>query len=483
VSLSEEYQLVQRIGSGAAGVLYLAESSTGPVAIRQFESQAKPDSEAWRESRQAFLVAGRQALGLTHPYIVPVLDVIDEGGEAFVASEYVTAETLASAMAGRRLTPEETGPLLRELALALDFAHSHGVVHGDLTPSNIFLFDQGAKVADFAISPRASADPLRPIPPHLVHRYLSPEHLRAPQSIDAQSDQYSLAVIAYELYTGQSPYGGAPDLTAAILTAEIPPPSRVNPQLPAVLDQPIMRALDRDPSRRFGSCIEFVSALGAGWKAHAGGYAGRRWSTLLAALAALLLVGLGLAYYHNRKPVQPPAAPVAQNRVDTQPPPPAPPEPLARKAPPADAQPSATRKNRPADPEKIAGIVPETKTNAPEPRQAPPPLVEPASQAFKIQVFSREHAIHEDSSFAYGDQILGELADGDIKAAVTFDGQPQPRGQLRLVWEVDSVVHDQYPVQLDRLMEYRNEPTVGTYVVTLYYQKRAVKKFSFRITP
>ncbi len=118
-----------------------------------------------------------------------------------------------------------------------------------------------------------------------------------------------------------------------------------------------------------------------------------------------------------------------------------------------------------------------------EERPVPPTPVEPVANAFTIQVFSRDRTIQEGTSFAYGDQTYGELAQGDIKAAVTFEGRTQPRGPFRLEWAVDGVVHDNRSTTLDHLMEYGDEPTVGTYILTLYYQKRAVKKFTFRITP
>lgn len=484
MSLSEGYQLVQRIGSGAAGALYLAESGTGQVAIRQFESQTEQDSELWQHDRQAFLDAGRRALGLKHPRIVQVLEVIDEGGEAFVVSEYVTAETLERAMAGRRFTPEETGPHLREIALALDFAHSRGIVHGDLKPSNVFLPNLQAKVADFAISPRARVDRWQPMPPHFIHRYLSPEHLRSPQAIDARSDQYSLAVIAYEMYTGQSPYGSAPNLQAAILTAEIPPPSRINPQLPPTLDPPIMRALDRDPARRFASCMEFVAVLGAGWITQFNGHAGRRRSKILGGIAAVLLAALGLAYYYDRKPVRPAAPPVTKPRIAESPKGPAEEASAKKPSPLPDVSPAGSLKKDPIRPEKRRGEGLEGAASVHEgPQAPPPPFVEPTARDFQVEVFSRTHPIKEDSSFSDRDPDLGELAQGDITASVSYNGQRPLRGRLTLEWVVDGVVMTtRVPVTPGTKLEYGNEPTVGRYVVTLYAEERVVHTFKFQIT-
>jgi len=310
VSASGGYQLVQSLGTGVGGAVYLAEVAGRKVAIRQFVSTSAPGSQGWRFERQRFLEAGRRAETLKHPRIVPILEVIDEGSEAFVAMEYMPAETLRAAMAARSFTLSEANTLLRQIAMALDFAHEHGVVHGDVKPGDIFLDAQGAKVSDFAISPRAHLDPGKPIAPTLLHGYLSPEHIRKPESVNARSDQFALGVIAYELYTGHSPYGeGVADLGSAILNSQIHAPSRVNPQVPPEADAPLMRALAADPSLRFGSCMEFVARLGAEMitQPDAGPRSPRGW--LIAAALFVLAAGAGgYMLWSTKKPASPAVA-------------------------------------------------------------------------------------------------------------------------------------------------------------------------------
>ena len=190
--------------------------------------------------------------------------------------------------------------------MALDFAHGRGVVHGDLKPSDIFLTQKGAMVSDFAISPRAHRFDRVPIIASLVHGYLSPEHLRDSADVGPRSDQYSLAVIAYQMYTGQSPYGeSVSDLPSAILSAPITPPSQVDGQLPSSIDAPLLRALNRDPDQRYGSCMELVAFLGASLITQPE-IAGRRVSKLVYVLAPLLLLALLAAiWFWSRKPPVP----------------------------------------------------------------------------------------------------------------------------------------------------------------------------------
>jgi len=197
---------------------------------------------------------------LNHPRIVAVQEVIDEAGEAFVTSEYVEGETLASAMASRRFSVRETIDILSQIALALDFAHDRGVIHGDLKPSEIFLPpQQTVKVAILGSRLWRIG-----IPGGRYRRTFctisSPEHLRAPESVDARSDQYSLAVIAYWMFTGRPVRPDCSRSRRRDPGSRSSPSTRLDAQLPPSLDGPILRALDHTPARRFESCRKFVGS-------------------------------------------------------------------------------------------------------------------------------------------------------------------------------------------------------------------------------
>jgi serine/threonine-protein kinase len=512
VDPADGYHIVRRLGSGASGTVYLAETGAGQTALRQFESPSEQDSEAWRCARTRFLEAGRQALGLSNPRIVAVREVIEEGDEAFVASEYVAAETLASAMAARRFAFEEARILVWEIAVALDHAHDHGLVHGDLKPSDIFLSQERPKVADFGISPRAHLHPLQSVPAHLAHRYLSPEHVRSPESLDARSDQYSLAVIAYELFTGQSPYGAAAsDLPGAVLHAEILPPSQVEPRLPPGVDGPLLAALSRDPEKRFGSCRRFAAVLEAAFLsvdsiAESKTRGGRRWPApaYLALAGAVAVAAFGVILLHKSgtplKTGETRVPPVGKTRwtPSNDEPKPSPYPSGGKTKPPASGKTSQAggtfsppyRSGGQTTPPASGKTSQAGGTLSPPPPRPQPRPLEPipildseAALGFTIEVYSRVRPIKDGDSFDFSDPVRGELAHGDLRAIVTYGGIQPPRGRLTLEWAVDGVSMDRKTVPLTQLVEYGNQPTAGDYVLTLYLDRRPVQAFKFTIRP
>ena len=494
---SGAYQLVRKIGSGPGGPVYVARGAAGDVAIRQFQSDEEVGSDLWRGDRERFLAAGHQQMTLTDPSIVPTLEVIDGPKDASVVMGYVNAETLQAALLHRRFSPEETMGLLRRAALALDFAHSRGVVHGDLKPSDIFLLpEQEVMVGDFAISPRARYDPMRFLPLKLTHGYLSPEHFNFPVSLEARSDQYSLAVIAYEMYTGCLPFGRTPDYLTAVLTEEMVP-SRINPQLPARVDAPLMRALSRNPAHRFNSCMEFVTDLSANLTKVPDGPARERgFLPVVLGLAALLAILLGFLLFRPGKPGKK-IEPVVVARKEE-------PAPVVPVPPVVDHKKKGKPGRRPADQavtgqQNVNQTASVTRESKPTPfrdrppagasplldrprreREKPPPLL---VTGIKTQVLSRSRPIQNGTSFAMDDPEMGELAHGDLKAMVQFDG-PLPRPRLTIEWMVNGTVTDrQKPVSPNELVEYNNEPIPGVYKVTVRLDGHPVEEFRFRITP
>ncbi len=503
MSDSEDYRLIKQLGDGLAGPVYLSETGSGQLAVRQFQSQSPAGSPGWTADRQHFLSASRQAAGLVQPRIVQIHEVIDEAGEAFVAMEYVPSDTLEPVLKRESFQPEQANYLLRRIASTLDYAHQKGVVHGDLKPSNIFVLpDRSIKLTDFAISPRARQDS-GPLPANRAHAYISPEHFLDPQKIGPRSDQYALAAIAYHLYTGRAPFDEAgTDLRSAILSGDMAAASSIRRQLPRRLDAVLGKALSRDPGQRYASNTEFVDSLEAGLAPAevpipiAGSYS----KALYAAaglLAAVLLAALLFAFFgrSHKKPVaakpQPgsvTAGEVRDARKDT--PTLTPPvKQLSVGSTPAAAP--ASSKPSPAGPlvspstaeKKVIAVAPVKRPDQddPMPVRTPPPPSTP-EPSLDLTVFSRTRKLENGLNFSYGDPTLGELGHGDLKALVRATGA-LPKGKLTLDWIVDGLRMDSKQVSPNQQVEYGNEPTAGTYKVTLRLDAKELKTVVFRITP
>jgi len=261
------YLVRGELGRGATGVVF---DAIDPMIGRSIALKVI-HLGPWSKPGQLEFTADRlfkeasSAGQLFHPGIVVVLDVGQQGDMAFIAMEKVEGPSLRSVLAsGPALSTDEIFGILRQTAAALDYAHQHGVVHRDVKPENILLH-HGAdvKVADFGIAKVISSE--HPSETGVVMgtpSYMSPEQIES-RAIDGRSDQFSLAVVAYELLTGVRPFR-ADTLTAMvheIVYAPRPAASKVKPALSLSVDRVLQRALSRYPQERFESCLEFIEAL------------------------------------------------------------------------------------------------------------------------------------------------------------------------------------------------------------------------------
>ena len=272
------YKIVRELGRGAMGIVFHAiDPNIGrPVAIKtiQFGTGRKPEELA--KLRERLFREARSAGMLSHPGIVTIYDVEQQGEVAYIAMEYVDGPTLDQVLSEPEpILPERMFNILAQTAVALDYAHSKGLVHRDIKPANIMLAADGtAKIADFGIAKVAASEHLTMTgsivgTPH----YMSPEQVQG-QAVDGRSDQFSLAVIAFEMLTGEKPYNGE-HLTTVVykIVAEEPvPPHRLNPGITGAVEVALSKALAKKPDARYRNCQEFVAALetaGAttrGWK-------------------------------------------------------------------------------------------------------------------------------------------------------------------------------------------------------------------------
>lgn len=261
------YKIVRELGRGAMGVVYHAiDPNIGrPVAIKtiQLGGNRKPDE--MERLRERLFREARSAGILSHPGIVTIYDVEQQGELAYIAMEYVDGPTLDQVMSEpKALEPNRFFSILAQTAAALDYAHGKGIVHRDIKPANIMIAADGTvKITDFGIAKITASEQFTMTgsivgTPH----YMSPEQVQG-QPVDGRSDQFSLAVIAYEALTGEKPHTGE-HLTTVVykIVAEEPmAPHRVNATLGGAIDGVLRKGLAKRPDARYKSCTEFSSAL------------------------------------------------------------------------------------------------------------------------------------------------------------------------------------------------------------------------------
>ena len=217
-----------------------------------------------QEFVERFRREASSAAGLSHPNIVGIFDRGEWDGTYYIAMEYVPGSSLKALVRERGpLDPVVAIDIVTQILQAARFAHARGVIHRDLKPHNVILDEEGrARVTDFGIAQAGASDMTLTGSIMGTAQYLSPEQAQG-HPVSASSDLYSVGVILYELLTGVVPFDGDTAVAIAFkqVSAQPPAPSAVNPAVPAVLDQIVLRALAKDPSARYGDAEEFIAAL------------------------------------------------------------------------------------------------------------------------------------------------------------------------------------------------------------------------------
>jgi serine/threonine-protein kinase len=272
------YVIVGELGRGAMGIaLKATDSAIGrTVAIKIINLSELADPSDRERLKGRLFHEARSAGALSHPGIVTIYDVGEENNLAYIAMELISGRSLDQTMsADDPLEPEAALRILRETASALDFAHKRGIVHRDVKPANIMIDEEGrVRVTDFGIAKIPASQIATQAGVVLgTPGYMSPEQALG-KPVDGRSDQFSLAVIAYEMLTGEKPFVAdeLPSLVYRIAHVEQEPAQNLNPTLGWPVSVVLRRALDKGPAARYPSCEEFVSALESackscpGWK-------------------------------------------------------------------------------------------------------------------------------------------------------------------------------------------------------------------------
>jgi serine/threonine protein kinase len=267
------YRITGKLGAGGMGVVYLAEDTVlgRRVALKTVRLLEGADPNSLNDLAERFLREARIVAQMDHPGIVGVYDFGYEGETAYLVLEYVAGSNLANRLEQPpRLDRAACARVLREAGSALDYAHKRGVVHRDVKPANLLLTDDGrVKVADFGIAKLSGSTTMTAAGMLMgTVEYMSPEQIRG-ETVDGRSDQYSLAVVAYQLVTGQRPFQADSTITLAhMIVYEQPTPASAANQVPPVtlnVDRVLARALDKRPTARYATCSDFVQELQVAW--------------------------------------------------------------------------------------------------------------------------------------------------------------------------------------------------------------------------
>jgi serine/threonine protein kinase len=265
--LGASYVIERELGRGGMATVYLAHDLKHgrPVALKVLRPALAVTMGPDRFRREITTAARLQ-----HPHILSVHDSGETEGLLWYTMPYVRGESLKERLKrDGRLSLEEAIRITGEAGRALDYAHREGVIHRDIKPENILLtLDGDTLVADFGIA-RALGGPNenRLTQAGLAlgtPAYMAPEQATGDRSVDARTDQYSLAIVCYEMMVGRPPFEGTtgPAVIAKRFTSPTPSARATRPEVPDTVDRALQRALALDPADRFGSVAEFVRAVG-----------------------------------------------------------------------------------------------------------------------------------------------------------------------------------------------------------------------------
>lgn len=261
------YQLEKELGKGAMGVVYLGKDPKigREVAIKTLALSQEFAADLLDEARQRFFREAETAGKLNHPNIVTIFDAGEEHDLAYIAMEFLQGEDLTPyTRAGHLLPLLEVITLVKQIALALDYAHQAGVVHRDIKPANV-MYDRAlavAKVTDFGIARITDSSKTKTGMVLGTPSFMSPEQL-AGQHIDGRSDLFSLGVMLYQLLTGHLPFVGSSMAELMYRITQQPPtdPRQYTPKMPAILVKILLKSMEKDLSQRFQTGAHFAQVL------------------------------------------------------------------------------------------------------------------------------------------------------------------------------------------------------------------------------
>lgn len=285
------YRVLSPIGSGGMAEVWLAEDLelSRHVALKVLHGHFAGDPQFIDRFRRE----AESAAALQHNNIVPIFDRGQVDDTYYIAMAWIRGRTLRE-LINRGMTVDQSVAIVRQILEAAGFAHAHGVVHRDFKPLNVIVEDSGrAVVTDFGIARAGTPDLTETGMVMGTAAYLSPEQAEG-LDVGPRSDLYSIGVILYECLTGRVPFEGDTPVAIALrqLSEQPVPPSHLNPEVSPALDAVVMKALQREPSMRFGDAGEFIAALDSAMLDPTGGSPAperRKWPMIVGAISAVLI--------------------------------------------------------------------------------------------------------------------------------------------------------------------------------------------------
>jgi eukaryotic-like serine/threonine-protein kinase len=260
------YKIVTELGRGAMGVVYKARDPVLDRTVALKTILMGEDASGRSEYQARFFLEAKAAGKLNHPQIITIHDYGEEGDLAWMAMELLEGTELRARMQEGPIPLAEAIDIAQQVADGLGYAHEHGVVHRDIKPSNIMLMKRGkVKIMDFGIA-RMRASDLKTSTGVVLGtpRYMSPEQV-AGEPVDHRSDIFSLGTVLYEMVTRTSLFAGndTPQILHNVQSFQPMAPSRLNPEVPAMLDFVVARALKKEPDVRYQDAYELAADLRA----------------------------------------------------------------------------------------------------------------------------------------------------------------------------------------------------------------------------
>ena len=261
-TLGGRYEIAELLGRGGTADTYrgLDKTLRRDVAVKVLVERSD-------ETNARLLMEARAMARLNHPRIVAVYDAGEDAGISYIVMELVRGKTL-SALEGGELGYKQALGYIYEVLEALEYANSQGIIHRDIKPSNIMTVEEGkhTKLTDFGLARRASEVTQTTRTGQIVGTisYLAPERFLS-KPADVRSDLYSVGIVMYEIFTGTLPFRNDRDDIVATMYSHVhdlpTPPREINRNIPEALEIVIMRAIEKDPGRRFQNASEFMADI------------------------------------------------------------------------------------------------------------------------------------------------------------------------------------------------------------------------------